>query len=535
MKIRGKLLSAVMAVCLFATSLSVNVLAADPSEGSKVTDIEIESEFPEEVSEEGEEADEAIILSEEEMEALETEESALSEEESEPSEPDDVEAEPASEEEDEDDDPGNGRLAGYIPSEFYGDGIQTFSISLKEVTQPSQYSTGYTIEQGIDVSKWDGSIDWTKVKADGVDFAIIRVAYRGYGKAGTLCTDPYAADNMKGAKKAGVPFGIYIFSQATTTAEAKEEADYAIQVMEKAGYGSDISLPVVMDFEYYSDGGNGSEGRLYDAGLSKSAATKVCNAFCSEVTAKGYTPMVYANKSMLTSKLNASEINGEIWVAQYNTKNTYEGEFSYWQYSSSGKVSGINASVDMNYRYISNDAKTQSAAVTQTSSSASSTSSTKTSSSSSKKTYTKYKTTTAVNYRTGAGTKYKRKGTLAKGKQIQVEDGYSKKSGSYTWKRFKKNGTTYYIASKYIKKVSSSSSTASSSSSKKTYSTYKTTTRVNYRTGAGKSYKRKGTLAKGKKIQVEKGYSKKAGGYTWKRFKMNGKNYYIASKYIKKV
>ena len=142
------------------------------------------------------------------------------------------------------------------------------------------------------------------------------------------------------------------------------------------------------------------------------------------------------------------------------------------------------------------------------------------------KTYTTYQTTTNVNYRTGAGTKYATKGTLKKGQKISIENGYSKKVNGYTWYRFKMNGKKYYAASKYLKKVTVA---------KKTYTKYVTTTSVNYRTGAGTKYATKGTLKKGQKINVKIGYSKKADGYTWYRFKMNSKNYYIASKYLKKA
>lgn len=233
------------------------------------------------------------------------------------------------------------------------------------------------------------------------------------------------------------------------------------------------------------------------------------------------------------------------------------------------------------------------------------------------KTYTKYITTASVNYRSGAGTSAAKKGTIAKGKTIEVEDGYSKKANGYTWYRFKLDGKNYYIASKYVekyvslskpelvsakyssekvtvkwKKVSNakgyyvyrkegsgsykkiktikSGSTVSykdSSSLKegkkytytvkayagsstgeynskgisvtipelKTYTTYKVKTDVNYRSGAGTSKSKKGTLEKGDYIEREDGYSKKANGLTWYRFKLDGKNYYVASKYVEKV
>lgn len=143
-------------------------------------------------------------------------------------------------------------------------------------------------------------------------------------------------------------------------------------------------------------------------------------------------------------------------------------------------------------------------------------------------TYTTYKTIVKVNYRTGAGTSYSKGGSLAKGTKVQVEDGYSKKANGYTWYRVKINSKKYYIASEYLTKVTNAST-------KKTYTTYQTTETVNYRTGAGTSYSKGGSLIKGTKVQVEDGYSKKANGYTWYRVKINSKNYYIASEYLKKV
>lgn len=145
--------------------------------------------------------------------------------------------------------------------------------------------------------------------------------------------------------------------------------------------------------------------------------------------------------------------------------------------------------------------------------------------------YVTYKTTAKVNYRTGAGTSYNKIGTLAKGAKIQVEDGYSRSANGYTWYRFKKDSKTYYVTSNYLKKVTETTSTETP----KTYTTYKTTAKVNYRTGAGTSYSKAGTLAIGTKIQVEDGYSKKANGYTWYRFKKDSKTYYVTSNYLKKV
>lgn len=213
----------------------------------------------------------------------------------------------------------------------------------------------YDILHGIDVSVYQGNINWTKAKAAGVDYAIIRVAYRGYGDAGNLVPDKNYKANIEGALAAGVDVGIYIFSQATTVAEAKEEASYAISLAR----GYDITLPVVMDFEYYKTG----EGRLYNAHLTAAQATKICNAFCQQAEAEGYTGMVYANRNMLQNQVNAADIAAQypIWLACYPSKASsgsgYSGTYSYWQYTSTGSVDGISGNVDCNFRYIKKPAK----------------------------------------------------------------------------------------------------------------------------------------------------------------------------------
>ncbi len=206
----------------------------------------------------------------------------------------------------------------------------------------------------------------------------------------------------------------------------------------------------------------------------------------------------------------------------------------------SGKVTGVEQGTCMIYAVTSAGTAVDAVGISVTGKTSTGGSGSSSSGNTTKK-YTKYKTTTRVNYRDGAGTSYRVKGTLASGKQIEVEDGYSKTANGYTWYRFKLNGKDYYLASKYVKKVSTGTSTGGTSTSKpsgstaKKYTKYKTTTRVNYRSGAGTSHGIKGTLASGKQIEVENGYSKTANGYTWYRFKLNGKDYYLASKYVKKV
>lgn len=274
------------------------------------------------------------------------------------------------------DDPGAGRLSGEnisedffesdnndgifktIPFAAYGSSSSVSTYTGKTYTHQDQFD-GYTIVNGVDVSYYQETIDWAKAKAAGIDFAIIRAGYRGYS-AGTLNRDTYFDSNMDGAAAAGVGTGIYIFSQATSEAEAEEEAQF---ILDRIGTHT-VNMPIVLDFEFASNS-SGETGRLKSANLSKDEATNVCLAFCNKISAAGYTPMVYANYNMLTSHLNADVISASypIWLANYTTSTKYTGKFSYWQYSSSGKVDGIKGSVDMNFYYCAPDGNIASAVI----------------------------------------------------------------------------------------------------------------------------------------------------------------------------
>lgn len=197
--------------------------------------------------------------------------------------------------------------------------------------------------QGIDVSYFQYSINWTKVKASGVKFAIIRCGYRGSSN-GKLYLDSTFMKNIKGAKAAGLDVGVYFFTEAINAKEGKEEADFCIDQIKKSGVK--VTYPVVIDTENLS-GARASSGRL-----SKAKRTEAVGAFCKEVQAKGYTPMIYASTSWLNNQLTMSKLsNYYVWVAQYYTKVTYGGSYKCWQYSNSGRVSGISTRVDMDYWY----------------------------------------------------------------------------------------------------------------------------------------------------------------------------------------
>lgn len=196
--------------------------------------------------------------------------------------------------------------------------------------------------RGIDVSKWQANIDWKAVAGAGIDFAIIRVGYRGY-TGGTLVEDEYFRKNIAGATKAGVKVGVYFFSQAITEAEAVEEASAAIAAVK----GYHLDYPIFIDTEWSGGYPNGRADNL-----SKSQRTKVVKAFCKTVQNSGYKAGVYASKSWYKDNLYADELNEYfIWVAQYNTECNYTGKYDMWQYTSQGSVPGIKGNVDMNVCY----------------------------------------------------------------------------------------------------------------------------------------------------------------------------------------
>ncbi len=198
---------------------------------------------------------------------------------------------------------------------------------------------------GIDVSTYQETIDWAKVKAAGIDFAFIRVGYRGYTK-GSLILDSHFKRNIAGATGAGLKVGVYFFTQAITEAEAVEEASMCLQYIK----GYNVNYPIVIDVEEIG----GSAGRANS--LTTAQRTKVVTAFCETIKNAGYTPAVYANKNYLETKLYTStlEANGYvIWLAHYTSgKSSYSGRYELWQYSSSGTVNGINGKVDMNLSYL---------------------------------------------------------------------------------------------------------------------------------------------------------------------------------------
>ena len=207
------------------------------------------------------------------------------------------------------------------------------------------------ITYGIDVSKFQGTIDWSKVAGDGVGFAMIRVGHRD-SKTGEIKADPNAKYNMQEAEKNGIKIGAYFFSTAASTAEAVEEADWV------ANYIS--QYPITYPVGYNCEGFEKSTSRQYN--LTKDERSNIAIAFLNEIAAKGYTPIFYASKSEMAgnTKWNASDIEPKfkIWMAWYNqdTSNlaagpAYSGKCAMWQYTNQGTISGISGKVDVDVAY----------------------------------------------------------------------------------------------------------------------------------------------------------------------------------------
>lgn len=197
------------------------------------------------------------------------------------------------------------------------------------------------VRLGIDVSKWNGEIDWEIVKAEGVDFAIIRCGYRG-STSGWLIEDPFFYKNLTGAKKAGVKVGLYFFTQATSPVEAVEEASMVVSLLGD----TEIDYPVFIDIE-----GAGGNGRADN--LDAAARTAIANAFCRTIRNAGLDAGVYSSRYWYYNNLNADELDTlRIWLAEYRDTPLYTGRYDMWQYTSSGSVAGIEGRVDLNVSYL---------------------------------------------------------------------------------------------------------------------------------------------------------------------------------------
>lgn len=193
--------------------------------------------------------------------------------------------------------------------------------------------------QGIDVSSHQREIDWQKVRADGISFAIIQIGFRGYGD-GSLNEDVRFAYNYEQARAAGIAVGVYFYSQALTEAEAEEEADFVLKILN----GKGLDLPVFYDWE------DVSRGRTADAGGFR--VSDFALRFCRTVVAGGYNAGVYFNQRDAYTRLRLRDLTGfAFWLAEYDEVQSFRYAVHFWQYTGKGTVDGIDLPVDRDLMY----------------------------------------------------------------------------------------------------------------------------------------------------------------------------------------
>ena len=210
----------------------------------------------------------------------------------------------------------------------------------------SSYIKLSPLEKGIDVSKWNGNVDWDKVKADGIDYVIIRA---GYGNSNV---DPYFKSHIEGASKAGLKIGIYWFSYATSVEKAKEEAAKCLETI--APYKNKISYPVFYDFEYASV----DYATKMGVKITKDLSSKMAHVFLNEIKNAGYINGIYTNKDFGDRYFDEDILyNNYLWVAQYASTCTYPRPYMMWQFTEKGTINGIGTPsnpvyFDVNYTYL---------------------------------------------------------------------------------------------------------------------------------------------------------------------------------------
>lgn len=225
------------------------------------------------------------------------------------------------------------------------------AVDEKTLLSASTVAETEQVTLGIDVAKYQGTIDWSSVASSGIDFAMIRVGYRTQ-KTGELCVDTNARYNMQEAQENGIKVGVYFFSSAVSEAEAVEEADWVADYISKY----QITYPVAFDCEGYKDADSRQNG------LSREERTRLAAAFLQEIYNKGYTPMFYAGMNELSAGADwdteTLESSYKIWVSQYpqapypeTAASAYSGTHAMWQYTNQGTVSGIKGKVDLNVAY----------------------------------------------------------------------------------------------------------------------------------------------------------------------------------------
>ena len=197
---------------------------------------------------------------------------------------------------------------------------------------------GVQARTGVDVSTYQKEIDWQAVAADGIDFAILRLGYRGYTEGG-LFLDQTFEPNLRGALDAGLDVGVYFFSQAITPEEAEAEAAFVLDAVE----GYEITYPIAFDWEPIAPGNNARTDSL-----DNDVLTQCAKAFCAKIREAGHIPAVYFNQSLGYLRYDLRELTDySLWLAEYDTKPDFYYHFDLWQYTHTGQVTGIQGEVDL--------------------------------------------------------------------------------------------------------------------------------------------------------------------------------------------
>lgn len=192
---------------------------------------------------------------------------------------------------------------------------------------------------GIDVSVFQGDIDWDAVKNDGIDFVMLRVGYRGYGQKGIMGKDDKFDSNYEGAKKAGLKVGAYFFSQATNESEAREEAAFVLDAVRDCP----LDYPIAYDWEFVDN----DEARTN--GMTSEDITVCAKAFCEAIKSAGKVPVIYFNCETGYFNYDLPQVKDyDFWLAEYYDTPSFYYNYKMWQYSKTGSVDGISGDVDMN-------------------------------------------------------------------------------------------------------------------------------------------------------------------------------------------
>lgn len=208
------------------------------------------------------------------------------------------------------------------------------------------------MKRGIDISEWQGELSdlsWNKIKNDGTEFVIIRCGYTGYGKSKVKRVDKFFENNYNNAKKHGIPVGVYYFSCATSIEEAREEANFVLDIIK----GKKFEYPIVIDTEDDHDINNTSNSNKSQASIGKRTLTPIIKTFCDILEEKNYYVSIYASTYWFENNLNLNDLQDyDKWIAQWSNSVSVDYVYGIWQYSSTGRVDGIVGNVDMNYSYL---------------------------------------------------------------------------------------------------------------------------------------------------------------------------------------